>query len=122
MRFLARLSDSQLWVGYAAMGMGFVRGGTYFLTDPETGDVMYVGRSNNLTRRQAEHARSEEKGDLDFNVDKRTDSYAAQRGREQIIYDKYKPPLNQRLPIDPNNINRYKYMKAGRLLGGEDED
>ena len=82
---------------------------------------MYVGKSNNLTRREGEHARSEDKGDLDFNVDKRTDSYAAQRGREQIIYDKYKPPLNKRLPIDPNNVNRYKYMKAGRALGEDDD-
>ena len=93
------------------------KGGTYTLTDPKTGEVQYVGRSSDLNRRAAEHGRSGDKGNLKFNVDKRTDNYAAQRGREQILYDKHKPPMNKRQPISPNNPNRKKYMKAGQALG-----
>lgn len=38
------------------------RGGTYRLVDPATGDVQYVGRTNDLARRQAEHLRDPVKG------------------------------------------------------------
>jgi len=38
------------------------RGGTYRLVDPATGDVQYVGRTNDLARRQSEHLRDPVKG------------------------------------------------------------
>jgi hypothetical protein len=91
-------------------------GGTYLLKDPKTGEIVRTGRTNDLSRREAEHARDPKLKRYDFKVDKRTDSYAAQRGREQIIHDKHKPPLNKVNPISPSNKRRGAYMKAGRGL------
>jgi RHS repeat-associated protein len=91
----------------------YATGGTYILRDPVTGQVMRTGRTNDLARREREHRGS----GLIFEVDKRTDDYAAQRGREQIIHDKYIPPLNKIRPISPNNPNRDKYLEAGQALG-----
>jgi hypothetical protein len=52
------------------------KGGTYVLKDAE-GTVVKTGRTNNLARREAEHGRKHP--DKTFEVDKRTDSRAAQR-------------------------------------------
>ena len=49
------------------------------------GTVARTGRTNNLARREAEHGRANP--DKTFAVDKRTDSKAAQRGREQDLHD-----------------------------------
>jgi hypothetical protein len=96
------------------------RGGTYTLTDPNTGEVQRTGRTKDLDRREAEHARSKETKDLDFNVDKRTDSYNTQRGREQALHDKYKPPMNKIRPVSPRNPDRSKYMRAAKRLERND--
>ena len=93
------------------------KGGTYMLKDAErSGEVAKVGRSNDLGRRRSELARNPETKGLDFKVDKRTDSYAQQRGREQIIRDKYKPRLNKINPIYPKNPKREEFLKAARKL------
>ena len=55
--------------------------------------------------------------DLKFNVDKRSDNAAARRGREQMLHDKYKPPMNKIRPISPKNPNRAKYMREAKKLG-----
>jgi RHS repeat-associated protein len=91
------------------------RGGTYLLRDA-SGTVMRTGRSNNLARRAAEHARDPQLRDLVFEVDKRTDNYAAQRGREQIIHDLHQPPLNRVRPVSPKNQRLETYLKEGRDL------
>ena len=91
-------------------------GGTYKLVDPVTGDVQRTGRSNNLRRREGEHARAESTEHLKFEVDARTDNLDAQRGREQIIHDYYNPPMNKNNPISIRNQKRDRYLKAGRQL------
>jgi RHS repeat-associated protein len=91
-------------------------GGTYTLVNPKTGDVEYVGRSNNLDRRAGEHARDAGKSDLEFKVDKRTDSYPAQRGREQQLYDQHRPAQNKVRPVSPKNRNAERYRKAAGNL------
>ena len=91
-------------------------GGTYLLRDPVTGEIMRTGRTNNLARREREHARAPATSGLVFEVDRRTDLYAAQRGREQIIHDLYDPPLNYVNPIRPDHENRDAYLEAGHAL------
>ena len=72
------------------------------LLDPSTYDVKYVGMSNNLQRRAHEHKRNPAFKDLKFKPDAYTDIKAEQRGREQILYNKYikkGPLLNKRMPV-----------------------
>lgn len=88
------------------------RGGTYVLRDAETGQVMRSGRTNDLLRRQAEHARDPLLKDLDFEPVHRTDSYAARRGLEQELDWLYDPPLNYKRPIDPYNSKLLDYLRA----------
>ena len=95
---------------------GVQRGGTYYLTDPSTSRVMRTGRTNDLQRRANEHARNPGTEAYKFNVDTRTDSYAEQRGREQVIHDKYDPPLDKLNPIAKSNPNRSKYLDAAKDL------
>jgi RHS repeat-associated protein len=94
-------------------------GGTYVLKD-KTGKVVRTGRSNDLARRRREHARDPILGKYDFVVDKRTDSYAAQRGREQIIHDLYAGAIHDRINGIDQSLNkaiRDYYMDEGRKLG-----
>jgi len=80
------------------------------LRDPETDQVRRTGRSNDLDRRAGEHGRDSNTKDLDFEVDRRTDSYPAQRGREQRIYDQHpEADLNKRRGISPTNPRREEY-------------
>ncbi len=90
------------------------RGGTYRLVDRD-GNVVRTGRSCELARREREHARDPVYGKYEFRVDKRTDIYDRQRGREQIIHEKYKPPLNFREPVRPEDRDRF--VREGRKLG-----
>jgi hypothetical protein len=93
------------------------RGGTYKLRDPESGRVRRTGRSNDLERRRGEHARHPETKDLDFEVDRRTDSYAAQRGREERIYQQHpEADLNRKRPISETNRKRSIYLREGDKL------
>jgi hypothetical protein len=54
--------------------------------------------------------------DLDFAVDKRTDDYAQQRDREQVIHDRYHPRLNRMSPISPRNPRREYYSDRAKEL------
>ncbi len=93
------------------------RGGTYKLTDPETKQVRRTGRTNNLLRREREHARHPTTKGLEFEVDKETDSYAAQRGREQRIWEQHpEADLNRRRPISAKNSRREGYLREGDRL------
>jgi len=86
------------------------------LAAPTSGEVEYVGRSNNLERRAGEHARDPQKSGLEFNVDKRTDSLDAQKGREQQLYDQHSPPLNKVRPVSATNPNAQKYDDAANQI------
>ena len=87
------------------------------LRDPETGQVRRTGRTNDLDRRRGEHGRHPETRDLEFEVDRRTDSYPAQRGREQRIHDEHpEADLNRRRPISPSNPRRDEYLREGDEL------
>jgi len=90
---------------------------SYKLKDPETRQVRRTGRTNDLNSRRGDHKRAPETKDLDFEVDRRTDNYAQQRGREQTIYDQHpEADLNKRRPISPRNPNRSKYMDAAKEI------
>jgi hypothetical protein len=114
-RMLARRSGSR---GAATTNAGEatleVKGGTYLLRDPATGGVMRSGRTNNLARRQFEHARDPELEHLLFEEVHRTDVYGEQRGLEQLLHDTYNPPLNRIGGIDPRNPSRQQYLDAAR--------
>ena len=92
------------------------RGGTYKLVEKETGRVMRTGRTNNLARRRLEHLRHPALGKYEFEIDRRTDSYAAQRGREQIIHREFDPPLDKVAPIHRKNPRLPHYMREGEKL------
>ncbi len=86
------------------------RGGVYILRDAE-GNVVRTGRTNDLLRREAEHAR--DFPDVNFETVYKTDDYAAQRGLEQRVYEQYpEAPLNKIRAIDPKNPNYQKYIEA----------
>ena len=88
------------------------KGGTYVLKDKKTKEIVYCGRSCDLTRRQTEQARDPIKGKLEFEEVHRTDKYAEQRGLEQKLYDEHNPRLNKRRPVDPKNPNAANYRQA----------
>jgi hypothetical protein len=98
----------------AAQAASHARGGTYVLRDPATGQVMRSGRTNDLARRQLEHARDAGLGHLRFEEVHRTDVYEEQRGLEQLLHDTHKPPLNRIGGIDPKNPRRQEYLDAAR--------
>jgi hypothetical protein len=87
-------------------------GGVYLLRDPETGQVMRTGRTNDLARRAAEHARNPALCNYDFETVYRTDVYAEQRGLEQELDWIHSPPLNKISPINPQNPNLQNYLNA----------
>jgi RHS repeat-associated protein len=92
------------------------KGGAYVLKDLKTRVVKKTGRSKDLMRRKKELARRKDTKDLKFEADRRTDVYEQQRGREQIIHDKYKPELDKIKPISDKNPNRQKYLDAAKEL------
>ncbi|MDP1660776.1 MAG: RHS repeat-associated core domain-containing protein, partial [Phycisphaerales bacterium] len=93
------------------------KGGTYKLKDPETHAVRRTGQTNDLDRRKKEHARGKETEDLEFEVDRRSDSEPARRGREQRLYDQHpEADLNKKRPIAPRNPKRDNYLREGDKL------
>jgi RHS repeat-associated protein len=96
-----------------------VAGGVYRLVDKNTGTTMRTGRTNDLIRHSAEHARNPDLADFKFETVWKTDDYAEQRGLEQILHDKYHPPLDKVNAISPRNpyINIYTNA-AQRFLQG----
>lgn len=105
----------------AKLGAEEIIGGTYKLLD-DAGNVSRTGRTNDLLRRQTEHARSPETKNLRFKVDQKTDDYAQQRGREQIIHDQHPEArienggLNKQNPISKGNPNRQDYLDSAKDL------
>jgi RHS repeat-associated protein len=95
------------------------RGGTYVLRDAE-GVVRKTGRTDDLVRRERELGRKHP--DKTFEVDKRTDSYPAERGREQILHDANPSAhssnggLDRINGISPKNPKRDEYLEAARNL------
>jgi len=75
---------------------------------------MKTGRSKNLTQRRSRHARDPRYRDYDFEPVRRTDNYAEQRGLEQVLHDRYKPPLDKIRAVDPNNPRASEYRDAAR--------
>jgi hypothetical protein len=72
-----------------AIGGTTPRGGTYLLRDAESEAVMRTGRTGDLLRRAAEHARDRVLKDFIFEPVHRTGIYSEQRGLEQMLYDLY---------------------------------
>ena len=95
------------------------QGGTYLLRDPDTEQVMRTGRTKNLDIRAAQHARDPLLKDLQFEIDISSDDYFVQRGREQIVHDIYRPPLNYIRPISPYNPNLDEYINAAKAFSRE---
>jgi len=95
------------------------RGGTYVLRDAQ-GVARKTGRTDDLVRRERELGRQHP--DKTFEVDKRTDSYPAQRGREQILHDANPSAhssnggLDRINGISRKNPQRDDYLEAGRNL------
>lgn len=86
-------------------------GGVYALVS-DSGTVVRTGRTNNLTRRATEHARTY--GNLRFVTLHRTNSRAVQRGLEAMADARYSPILNRVRPISRYNPRRSHYMNAAR--------
>jgi hypothetical protein len=98
----------------AAKAATQAKGGTYVLRDPATGQVMRSGRTNDLARREAEHALDPALKDYKFEAVNRTDVYAEQRGLEQMLHETYNPPLNKIGGIDPKNPRLPEYSAAAQ--------
>jgi hypothetical protein len=92
-------------------------GGVYSLRDG-AGNVVRTGRSKDLARREAEHARDPVLGRYRFQPEYRTNDYATQRGLEQLLHDDWLPPLNKIRPISPRNPRIDEYMETGRSFRG----
>ena len=81
-----------------------------YLRDAE-GVVVRTGRTNNLVRRELEHARDPVTSDLTFEPVYRTDIYGEQRGLEQVLYNRYPGArLNKIRAISLTNPNFGQYM------------
>lgn len=65
---------------------------------------------------EQEHRRDPLLCSYEFVPDKTTDRHEQRRGREQVIHDLHKPPLNKQNPISPRNPQRQKYLDAARKL------
>jgi RHS repeat-associated protein len=95
---------------------GLPIGGIYALRD-STGNVCYVGRTNNLDRRRREQFRGNP--GLEFDVLYTTSSRDQQRALEQEMYNRFVqdgPLLNKILPLSPSNHNAPRYYESVRGL------
>ena len=90
------------------------KGGAYVMLDQSTGEVMRTGRSRDLARRRTELGRNPDTKHFSFEPVYRTDIYEEQRGLEELLHDRYNPPLNKIRPISPTNPNYQKYLDAAR--------
>ena len=97
------------------------KGGTYVLSDPETGQVMRTGRTKDHKRREKEHRFHPETKQLGYEVELESDVYSVQRGHEQMLHDKHKPPLDKIRPISPLNPRRDQYLKAAQQFTRDKE-
>jgi RHS repeat-associated protein len=110
------LADTQaVLVHNCGGGAPQAQGGVYSLRDVD-GNVVRTGRTNDLTRRQREHARADETTDFRFQIEYRTDVYAEQRGLEQIVWmlngRPTLPGVRRTSPVAVGNKNYNRYMDA----------
>ena len=78
--------------------------------------------TNCLERRAAEHARDARTRGLNFETVHRTDSYAAQRGLEQQLHERYKPSLDKLNGVSRRNPRAPEYRQAAEeFLQGQDK-
>ncbi|MEV7549720.1 RHS repeat-associated core domain-containing protein [Amycolatopsis sp. NPDC089917] len=96
------------------------RGGVYTLRDADD-NVVRTGRTNNLQRREREHARGKDTADYKFQAEYRTDVYREQRGLEQIVWMLNGRPtmsgVRRTAGVNVKNRNYNNYMDAaGRFL------
>ncbi|TPI72107.1 RHS repeat-associated core domain-containing protein, partial [Mesorhizobium sp. B2-8-9] len=89
------------------------KGGTYSLRN-SAGEVVRTGRTNDLARRAAEHARADATKGLTFTQEHLTDALKEQRGLEQMLHESYNPSMNKVSPISQRNPNLNSYMNAAR--------
>ncbi|MBA5224554.1 hypothetical protein H1X69_24590 [Streptomyces griseoaurantiacus] len=91
------------------------RGGIYTLRDADD-NVVRTGRTNDLQRREREHARGDDTADYRFQVEYRTDVYREQRGLEQIVWmlngRPTLPGVRRTAGVNVRNRNYNKYMDA----------
>ncbi|MFD9504178.1 polymorphic toxin-type HINT domain-containing protein [Streptomyces sp. NPDC060035] len=91
------------------------RGGIYTLRDVDD-NVVRTGRTNDLQRREREHARGDDTADYSFQVEYRTDVYREQRGLEQIVWmtngRPTLPGVRRTAGVNVRNRNYNKYMDA----------
>jgi predicted GIY-YIG superfamily endonuclease len=91
------------------------RGGIYTLRDVDD-NVVRTGRTNDLQRREREHARGDGTADYSFQVEYRTDVYREQRGLEQIVWmtngRPTLPGVRRTAGVNVRNRNYNKYMDA----------
>lgn len=82
--------------------------------------MLRTGRTNDLQRRQREHARDETLWDLDFVVEASSDSRTVLRGLEQILYDAHPEALRENggynavRPIATSNRRFDEYLRDAR--------
>jgi uncharacterized protein RhaS with RHS repeats len=89
------------------------RGGAYTIRDKQTGEVVYVGQTDNFERRRREHDRGRfPEARYEFKPEYDTDDYATRRGLEQWLYEQYNPPMNRQRPVSPRNPRRDEYKRA----------
>ena len=89
------------------------KGGAYTIRDKTTGEVVYIGRTDDFARRESEHRRGRyPESQYDFERTYPTDDYATQRGLEQYLYDTHKPRDNRQRPVSPRNPRRHEYERA----------
>jgi len=95
------------------------QGGTYMLVTRNSGMVVRTGRTGNLLAREQQHMRQFE-NTLHFEKAIQSNSYAVQRGSEQVLHELYRPILNKINPISPSNPLREYYLRAYRqFIGGQ---
>lgn len=77
--------------------------------------MVRTGRTNDLARRQAEHARDPSLEQYRFDEVHRTDVYAEQRGLEAELYKQHPNlELNKIRPISPQNHKLPQYEQAAQ--------
>jgi predicted GIY-YIG superfamily endonuclease len=81
---------------------GEINAGVYLLVDKSTGQIRYVGRTNNFDRREKEHLRDPDKSMFQFEPVFRTHNLLLQKGIEQVIYQAFRPDKNRINPISPS--------------------
>lgn len=106
------VGDAAAAARLASKADNVIDAGTYVLRHRDTGEVMRVGRTKSFDRRAAEHARDPKLKDFAFEATHRTRDYNQQRGLEQMLHDRYKPPYDRINPISLRNPSRGDYMSA----------